>query len=143
MVYRNDVRAERLGPAGLGRAFGFSILAAAGLFPTALSAAPTNARWVQDDNETTCSISRTWSGDTPATLVVKTYPGSDVYDLIVASPKWPADVLQGSRPTRIELLPSGTNYVRSGRVGKIEKIQQRVIAFGALPSSFLSAPLCC
>jgi hypothetical protein len=118
---------------------GFSILAAAAAIPTAVSAAPPHAQWVLDDNEKICSLSRMWSGDAPATLVVKTYPGSDLYDVLVASSKWPAEALQGSGPTRIELLPSGPGFERSGRVGRIAKIGQRVIAFGALPSTFLSA----
>lgn len=112
-----------------------SITAQAQTRPASPSAPPAGARWLVDESGLTCSMGRPVA-EGPLTLVIRTYPGSGLYDVSFVGPEWRSRVHRFEE-AKLILLPGGTRYDSSGVVTDLGEGRGQALYLGTMPADFL------
>lgn len=71
------------------------------------SAAQPRAQWVLDQSGYYCALATKLAGEPGATFVLRTLPGTSVYDLSLVGRSWPKRVLSAHQKLGVVLLPDG------------------------------------
>lgn len=99
------------------------------------------ARWHLDGTTSRCVLTRRLAGSpAPATFILRTLPGSGRYEIILASPDFPAEIRQlGDDQIRLSLSPAmdGSVEVPASWVDLPEPLGQG-LAIGPLPADLMA-----
>jgi hypothetical protein len=93
-------------------------------------------RWHIDGGGERCLLERLLADGT--TLIVRTYPLSGDYELMLARPDWPAASARVAEGADIVLFPDLNSYKRPGAVLPLGGALGKAVAFSALPPDFLT-----
>jgi hypothetical protein len=71
------------------------------------TSAPAKPQWVLDQSGYYCALATRLAGQPSSTLVLRTLPGTGVYDLSLVGNGWPSKVLTAHQKLGVVLLPAG------------------------------------
>ena len=106
-----------------------------GLAATAADAPSANPGWAVDGSGTRCTLSR--SGDAQ-TLMLRTYPGSGLYDLMLVAPGLAKQFRAPVQPFGLILNPTGTAFRIAGSAVTLQDNLGTAAAFQYLPQDFVA-----
>jgi TonB family protein len=98
----------------------------------AVAAEPAAARWNVDWGDRQCTLVR--QVEQGPILALRTTPGSTIWELRVANPSWPDEVLANLEATTVTLDPGGA--VAAPYVSSERTMAGRVLVFNGLPMEF-------
>ena len=104
--------------------------------PSPAQSAP---RWAVDGSGTRCVLTRRLVGIPAATLVIRAFPGSGEYEVMLASPDWPSRVRLAKKEASLNLGPGGSGWQGSAVLVPLERGLGDAVAFPRLPARFLGA----
>ena len=93
-------------------------------------------RWYVDEADDLCFMSHALDGGSNHRLTVQTYPGSQLYDLVLDSDAWPARELQIT-DSRLELRPIKDLHWHKTLIDPSRSASGKAIRVVELPGSFL------
>jgi hypothetical protein len=102
--------------------------------PQAPAAAP---RWHVDGGGDRCILTRAL--DPTTTLILRVFPQSGDYELMLARPDWPAGAARVVDGATIMLLPDKKSFDRRGAIVPLGGELGKAVAFGGLPPEFVDA----
>lgn len=107
--------------------------------PPVPSAAPGAAapRWHVDGSGDRCLLERRLGDGT--TLILRTFPLSGDYELMLARPDWPGSAARIADGADIVLFPEMNSYKRRGALVPLGGDTGKAVAFTALPPAFVAA----
>jgi hypothetical protein len=117
-----------------------ALLLAPGSAAVALQAAPeasAPARWHVDGSGSRCVLTRRLAGTPAATLILRSYPGSGEYELMLSSPDWPRSVGGAKKEAALTLAPGAAVYRGEATILPLERGLGDAVAMPLLPGSFL------
>ena len=119
-------------------AFGAALILAAAAAPAAAQPpAQPQARWHLDGATNRCVLTRRLDGSpAPATFVLRTIPGSGVYDVMLAGRELPGEIRRARRQTSIALAPGGKPHAARATTIDLGGDLGQAIAIGPLPADF-------
>jgi hypothetical protein len=101
--------------------------------PAQVAPAP---RWHVDGSGDRCILTRPLDAST--TLILRTFPLSGDYELMLARQDWPGSAARIADGAAVTLLPESKSYDRRGALLPLGGGVGKALAFGALPPDFLS-----
>lgn len=102
------------------------------------ASAPGETRWAIGRSGLMCALRRQLAASPAVTLIVRAFPGSGEYEVLLVSPEWSRTMARDRSGARLTLLPSGTHYERPRFVNTTLGEFGNGVRFGALPASFMS-----
>lgn len=94
-------------------------------------------QWILDQSGYYCALAAKLNGNVQATMVLRTLPGSWIYDLSLVGAGWPSRVLMARDKAGIVLTPSGTSEAGSPNDTIIDR--GRMLYLEGISSAFLDA----
>lgn len=101
------------------------------------ASAPAEPHWAVDGSGTRCTLSRASDG---RTIMVRTYPGSNLYDLMLVAPDLAKQFSRAPvQNFRVVLNPAGAAFRIAGSAVPLQGELGTAVAFHYLPTDFLAA----
>lgn len=102
------------------------------------ASAPGETRWAIGRSGLMCALRRQLAASPTVTLIVRAFPGSGQYEVMLVSPEWSRTMARGRSGARLTLVPNGTHYERPRFVNTTAGEFGNGVRFAALPASFMA-----